>query len=361
MANWGKQALRAVDHLRRRSGWPAVAVLGLALLLWLVLVAPGLLVPARSAAALRDVTDPAKRHELQDARLKLQNDVRTTLLQAVGGAVVLTGAWVAWRQLHLSREGQITERFTRAIDQLGNTQVGIRLGGIYALERIAKDSTADQATIAEILAAYVRGHAPWSPRDDPPPEEASRDYIPPLQQRAPDVQAALTVLGRMPRPRSATDDRLDLRQTDLRGADLSRLHFEGTNFFGAHLEDAAFGGAHLEGADLDLADLTNATMNGAHLERARLLAARLEGVLFDPYDWPINVAHLDGAIFARPASAGGPRLNAKANQRTRWPAGFDWRAAGVVMTDDTSPKTEPSSGSQRDDPDDSQASTASIR
>jgi hypothetical protein len=44
--------------------------------------APRLLVPARSDASLQDVTDPAKRHELEDARLKLQNDVRTTLLQA---------------------------------------------------------------------------------------------------------------------------------------------------------------------------------------------------------------------------------------------------------------------------------------
>jgi hypothetical protein len=33
-------------------------------------------------ASLQDVTDAAKRHELEDARLKLQNDVRTTLLQA---------------------------------------------------------------------------------------------------------------------------------------------------------------------------------------------------------------------------------------------------------------------------------------
>jgi hypothetical protein len=140
VANQAKQALRVAERLRSRLGWPAVAALGLVLLLWLVLVAPALLVPARSAASLRDVRDPARRHELQDARLRLQNDVRTTLLQALGGAAVLTGAWAAWRQLHLLREGQITERFTRAIDHLGSDQLDIRLGGIYALERIALDS-----------------------------------------------------------------------------------------------------------------------------------------------------------------------------------------------------------------------------
>src|SRR3954471_10607316 len=42
-------------------------------------------------------------------------------------------------------QGQITERFTRAIDQLGatddkgNKRLEIRLGGIYALERISRD------------------------------------------------------------------------------------------------------------------------------------------------------------------------------------------------------------------------------
>ena len=71
--------------------------------------------------------------------------------------------------LRLAREGQITERFTRAIDQLGatdeanNKKLEIRLGGIYALERIAGDSLAmedspgrDYSTVMEVLTAYVR-------------------------------------------------------------------------------------------------------------------------------------------------------------------------------------------------------------
>jgi hypothetical protein len=72
--------------------------------------------------------------------------------------------------LRLAREGQITERFTRAIDQLGatdeanNKKLEIRLGGIYALERIAGDSLAmedspgrDYSTVMEVLTAYTFG------------------------------------------------------------------------------------------------------------------------------------------------------------------------------------------------------------
>src|SRR3712207_3973288 len=56
----------------------------------------------------------------------------------------------AQEELSLTRQGQITERFTRAIDQLGHDRTEIRLGGIYALERIAKESEEDQIGRAHV-------------------------------------------------------------------------------------------------------------------------------------------------------------------------------------------------------------------
>ena len=58
-------------------------------------------------------------------RLKLQNDLRTTALQAIAGLAVLAGAVLAFQQLtadrqqatatqELTRQGQASERFTRA-------------------------------------------------------------------------------------------------------------------------------------------------------------------------------------------------------------------------------------------------------
>jgi hypothetical protein len=78
-------------------------------------------------------------------------------------------------QLRLSREGQITERFTRAIDQLGETndneqpRLETRIGAIYALERIDKESSerSYHSTVMEVLTAYVRQNAAR------PPEEAT--------------------------------------------------------------------------------------------------------------------------------------------------------------------------------------------
>jgi hypothetical protein len=150
------------------------AAAGLALLTWAVLV------------TLPPYFAPRSAFPTASEAVTAQNDVRTTLLQAAGALVLLLsaglGAGLTGRQLQLNRQGQITERFTRAVDQLGSPHVDVRLGGIYALERIARDSTPDRPTIAEILCAYVREHtAPTSrtqrrtgQRCGPPPSTPNR-------------------------------------------------------------------------------------------------------------------------------------------------------------------------------------------
>jgi uncharacterized membrane protein len=100
-------------------------------------------------------------------RAKLENQFRTTLAQIVLGVVLLTGLYFTWRRVQatertvelkrrtveVTQEQQITERFTRAIDQLGNDKLSVKLGGIYALERIAKDSPKDHWQVMEVLTA----------------------------------------------------------------------------------------------------------------------------------------------------------------------------------------------------------------
>ena len=98
--------------------------------------------------------------------------------------------------LQITREGQITERFTRAIDQLGKTDDAgnrlfeVRIGGIYALERISRESEEDYWPIMEILTAYVRQHAPWPPEESQQTEGKAVDKT----LNPPDIQAIMTVL-----------------------------------------------------------------------------------------------------------------------------------------------------------------------
>lgn len=53
--------------------------------------------------------------------LKARSDVRSTAIQALGGLAVIAGAFLtaamALRTIQQTREGQITDRFSHAIDQ----------------------------------------------------------------------------------------------------------------------------------------------------------------------------------------------------------------------------------------------------
>ncbi len=133
-----------------------------------------------------------------------------------------------------------TSKKTLAINQLGETgpeKLAIRLGGIYALERIARDSERDHWPIMEILTAYVREHAPW---------KAEGQHSQP--KLAPEIQAILTVLGRRTRSYGKGEDwPLDLSFTDLRRAALTDAHLERAVLWGTHLEDAVLSFLPLRG------------------------------------------------------------------------------------------------------------------
>jgi uncharacterized protein YjbI with pentapeptide repeats len=152
------------------------------------------------------------------------------------------------RTLEQNESVQVTDRFARAIEQLGSEAIDVRLGAIYSLERIARDSGRDHPAIIEVLAAFVRRSSQKRAADVPQ-----------------DLHAAMTVIAR----RLQTADQ---GQIKLRDAKLSLLELPGALLAGADLS-----GADLSGADLTGADLTGAMLSGTDLSRARLDGARLRG------------------------------------------------------------------------------------
>ncbi|MCM1988062.1 MAG: hypothetical protein GQ576_00565 [Methanococcoides sp.] len=218
--------------------------------------------------------------------IDMKNKIRATGAQIAGGIAVVLGLLIthkrmkfaedslqvthnrmniAEEELQIAREGQITERFTRAIDQLGNSKAEIRLGGIYALERISKESNKDYWPIMEILASYVRLNSPLL------------NYQP-LEKVGTDIQTVCTILGnRLHHESDSEYGSLDLRNTNLKGVYLERYNLKGVNLAGAHLEEANLWGAHLEGANLCDAHLEGANLHDVHLEDADLRDAHLKG------------------------------------------------------------------------------------
>jgi uncharacterized protein YjbI with pentapeptide repeats len=252
-------------------------------------------------------------------QFEAENEARKTLAEFVGGVALLVGLYFTWANLQLtqattaktleiaqetlknSQAGQLADRFTKAVDQLGavndrgEKKLEIRLGGIYALEQIARISEPDHWPIMEILTAYVREHGRWppkSPKDKPlqqgrpssmaglPSSSAGRSAVEwqPSRRLAPDILSVLTVLGRRYHIYEKKNQHLDLSETDLRGAQLTGVHLEKANLGRAQLLEAHLEKANLQGVDLAQADLEGAHLEGANLERADLRAAVLEEV-----------------------------------------------------------------------------------
>jgi hypothetical protein len=208
--------------------------------------------PVRQAAELRrqlaTVQDLQfeKRVQLETALLQYETDNRikiwTAIVQAAGGTALLVGLLFTARNLRatqdkldIDRQGQLTNRFIQATGQLGaelkggQPNVEVRLGGIYALNRISNDWPKDYWLIADVLTAYVRHNARWSPSS-----VEAQDSTPTT-----DIQAILTILGRNDPPEPFNErHKFDLRNTDLRGAEFWDAKLEYTDFWGAHLEGA---------------------------------------------------------------------------------------------------------------------------
>ena len=164
----------------------------------------------------------------------------------------------AQEELRLTRQGQITERFTRAIEQLGATddegekKLEIRLGGIYALERIDKESPerAYHGTVMEVLTAYIRENSRWEQEEPSRSTTGSNDGVEqdkdikhdgqatPLRGVPTDIQAILDVLVRREEERVPEQHRvrLDLREANLLGANLQEANLYEAILEGANLQ-----------------------------------------------------------------------------------------------------------------------------
>jgi uncharacterized protein YjbI with pentapeptide repeats len=177
---------------------------------------------------------------------------------------------------YLEPKQLITERFSRGIEQLGSEQMETRLGAIYTLEKIAKDSPQDHWTIMEIFAAFIRENAPIIEEEIEDEDELEEELSEELLKIPTDIQAALTVIGRRNAELDPKDLRLDLRYTDISGADLTEANFSKADLSGANLSDVMLYTANLMEADLSGSDLEGAILFEANLQSCIFYEANLQ-------------------------------------------------------------------------------------
>jgi uncharacterized protein YjbI with pentapeptide repeats len=258
-------------------GWALLCVAGAIVLVWMVLMLPTDLVEMRHMALT------------PKEQLDAEAGVRTSIVQLIGGAALLAGVYFTSRTFRLTREGHITDRYSKAIEQLGNENADVRVGGIYALERIARDSATDRETIVDVLATFVREHTRDGPR------------MPSLEGVGADVQAALSVLCR--RTELGSESRsLDLYFSGLTDADLTDGRFRKAMFYYSVLNGALFFNADLNGAGLSFCKAKGASFNRAKARDADFVNAEYTNCWFigaDLTDADFYGCDLSGSDFGR--------------------------------------------------------------
>ena len=185
---------------------------------------------------------------------------------------------VAERQAETVHRGLLNERYQKGAEMLGSKVLAVRLGGIYALARLAREHPGDyHVQIMNLLCAFVRN----------PPVVEDQD----TNKVREDVQAVMPAICVRSELQIEIEEKefyfnLDLSGADLHGVSLLRVASLGNsnlqprpgicaNLKGAFLSCSNLSGAHLVFANLKDAQFFGANLKGVFLSRSNLSGADL--------------------------------------------------------------------------------------
>ena len=216
-----------------------------------------------------------------------------------GLPLALWRSCVAHKQADTAERGHNNERYQKGADMLGSDVMTTRMGGVYALERLAQEHAHEyHVQIMKLLCSFL-----WEQTRDGGEEVKAES-----KELRRDLDAAAQAIGACRRQLAEEellegiegDFVLNLLDANLSGADLSKANLSGANLSRANLSRANLfranlsgGPVNLEDADLSDANLWDADLSGALLFRANLSGARLSLAKLSHAD--LSEADLSGA------------------------------------------------------------------
>ena len=272
----------------------------------------------------------------------------TALLGVSGIPLFIWRTNIAQSQASTARDRAYTELFTKAIEQLGAEKpakkvimgedqtpttvddyvpnIEVRIGAIYALERIMKDSEKDAPAIVDTLAAYVRENCgepkleckipqhneykttsewirsiklyvgnPWRPIEGSLVSRA-RELSKQSQVNRADIKTALEIIGN--RPKWLKDPKLfryrvtkspDLRNVNFQGWDLSHFDLSHCDLRGANMQGTILQNTKFQSANMAFAKLQGSNCESAKMHKVNFQLACLQGAI-------LSSAILNGAL-----------------------------------------------------------------
>ena len=220
-----------------------------------------------------------------------ENEARRTVVQICGGLFAVFGILLAvMRVRHTARDVDIngsqerTGRYIKCVELLGSIRdrtkdekepsLETRLGAIYALRALAKDSPPDRTMIVKTLAGYVQMHVRRLPvglgaDSEPAPAGWVNDEL------RIDVKAALSTVAELGTETAVSEPGVNLGETYLDKVALQKK---------CRLGSAGLSKARLRSAILEQVDFTKADLYGSDLHGATLAGAILDGAVFKGSD-----------------------------------------------------------------------------
>lgn len=221
-----------------------------------------------------------------ELKLKLLFQTLQPIATVITGIALFGNFWVGQKNAQIAQDKfenerdlnenrLITERFSKAGEQLGSEQIAVRLCGIHSLRRIAQDSTRDRETIVNILTDFIREK---SPLQTPTNNNSQK-----LSKISTDIQLAIKIICEFS---NCIDDdgfkEIDLsyvnfKQVNLIDFEINNLNLSHTNLEKSILEFAVLKDCKLSQANLTKADLFYATLSRTEMLGICLSKAFLEG------------------------------------------------------------------------------------
>ena len=262
--------------------------------------------------------------------LAAENEMRSTLFQAITALLLIAGAGFAFyqlydnasatrsqiaetrQQLELTRESQMSQQFIQAVSQLADkSDEPTHIGGIQGLVRVAGESRSYARNVIDVLAAFIRESA----------GKTKGVQTSSLAIRKPSLQDAMSALLGPQLTKQRGDQPLRL-SSDL---DLRLADFRGENFVRVDLAYDALDLSDFRMANLSGACLSGTSTNGTEFQGAKLNGANLTGIR--------NLS----------LAKGNPKTTTY-DRYTEWPSGFtrrDKERLGREVDSTVSPKRAP--------------------
>jgi uncharacterized protein YjbI with pentapeptide repeats len=178
-------------------------------------------------------------------------------------------------------ERRVTELYTKAVEQLGSEKAPVRLGGLYALERLAQANPTQRQTVVNVFCAYLR--MPYQP------PEAATD----IEDGSPEAPVPVDDASVPSGPATAEFRRTEFEQQRVQEREV-RVTAE--RILTSHLQPGADPARPTTTFWPDsLIDLTGAYLTYFNLRRCHLRAATFEKAQFS------RQASFEGARFDRDA------------------------------------------------------------